>query len=63
MIITLTINTQNPTLQADWIGILMFGDERIFYFVSAAKNIGAFFKISFSVPSRLAWALSFLTAS
>jgi len=25
-------------LQADGIGILMLGDERIFHFVSAAKN-------------------------
>jgi hypothetical protein len=37
VVITLTINTQNLTLQADWIGIPMLGDERIFHFVSAAK--------------------------
>jgi hypothetical protein len=53
VVITLTIDTQNLTLQADWIGILMLGDEQIFYFVSAAKNTVAFFKISFSISSRL----------
>ena len=30
MIIALTTDTQNPTLQADWIGIFMLGDKRVF---------------------------------
>ncbi|MCU7880049.1 MAG: hypothetical protein KZQ60_05485, partial [Candidatus Thiodiazotropha sp. (ex Lucinoma aequizonata)] len=34
----ITLYTQNLTLQADWTGILVLGDERIFHFVSAAKN-------------------------
>jgi hypothetical protein len=48
VVITLAIDTQYPTLQADWIDILMLGDERIFHFVSAAKNTVVFFKVAFS---------------
>ncbi|VAX09328.1 hypothetical protein MNBD_GAMMA26-2557, partial [hydrothermal vent metagenome] len=37
-VIAATTHTQNLTLQANWIGILMLGDKRIFHFVSAAKK-------------------------
>ena len=63
LVIAIAAYTQNPTLQADWIGILMLGDERVFHFVSAAKNAVAFFKMSRSISSRLTWAFSFLISS
>ena len=46
MVIALTTDTQNPTLQVDWIGIFMLGDKRVLHFVSLAKNTVAFFKMS-----------------
>ena len=61
MVIPIATDTQNPTLQADWIGILMPGDKRIFHVVSAAKNTVSFFKMSFPISKRFAWDLSFLT--
>ena len=38
MVVTTTADTQYLTHQANRVGILMLGDERIFHFVSAAKN-------------------------
>ena len=58
MVIALTTDTQNLTLQADWIGIFMLGDKRVFHFVSLAKNTVAFFRMSRSISRRLIRALS-----
>jgi hypothetical protein len=58
MVIALTTDTQNLTLQADWIGIFVLGDENVFHFVSLAKNTVAFFRISLSISKRSIRALS-----
>ena len=46
MAITLTFDTQ----LADWIGVLILGDKRIFHFVLASKYTVAFLKTS-SIPA------------
>jgi len=52
VVIATTTDTQYPALQADWIGILVLGDKRVFHFVSAAKNAVAFFRMSRSICNR-----------
>jgi hypothetical protein len=44
LVIAISADTQNLALQADGIGILVLGDKRVLEFVSAAKNVVAFFK-------------------
>ena len=51
-IIAITAYTQYLTEQGDRVGILMLGDERIFHFVSAAKNAVAFLRNSLSGARR-----------
>jgi hypothetical protein len=49
---TIARHTQYPALQADWPGILMPENERIFHFVSATENTVAFFNTSRSICKR-----------
>ena len=52
VVVPTAAHTNYLTQQIDGISILMLGDERIFDFVSAAKNTVAFYKISFSICRR-----------
>ena len=45
-------NTHYSAHDANWPGLLMHSNKRIFYFASLAKKTVAFFRISFSIVSR-----------
>jgi len=51
-IVGIATDTQEPTHYADWPGLLVLGDERVFQRVSLAKETVIFFKISFSIFRR-----------